>query len=208
MKQNIDLSQKSQNNYSFEADNNDYSEEQYNDNNIKVVVNKYTNNNKIEIILKHNDESLMQLLVKINKNGKDFDLSIFNNKPDKQRYESNCTCDIMETMIQGIINNNADEIKKFIKYILIDLLQLNCSYQTSSIEKQHNIKIAECFDINSNNYKNRDKIAKKIADAEIVIQEVQPSAQQPNIQEQSGNIIQNISQWCLNHCCSCCLDKT
>ena len=73
-------------------------------------------------------------------------------------------------------------------------------------EKQHNIKIAECFDINSNNYENRDKIAEKIADAEIVTKEVQPSAQQPNIQEQSGNIIQNISQWCLQDCC-CCLNK-
>ena len=208
MKEFTFLSQESQNNYSSEEDNNYYNEEQYNDNNINVVVNKYINSNKIEIILKHNDESLMQLLVEINKNNNSFDLSIFNNQPSKQQYESNGTCDIRKTMIQGIINNNADEIKKFIEYILIDVLKLNFSYQTSVIERKHNIKIAECFDINSNNYKNRDKIAKKIADAEIVIQEVQPSAQQPNIQEQSGNIIQNIPQWCLNHCCSCCLGKT
>ena len=206
MKEFTFLSQESQNNYSSEEDNNYYNEEQYNDNNIKVVVNKYTNSNKIEIILKHNNISLIQLCANINKNDNECELSIYNNQPNKQKYESNGTCNIRETMIQGIINNNTDEIKKFIKYILIDVLKLNFSYQTSVIERKHNIKIAECFDINSDNYENRDKIVEKIANAEIVIQEVQPSAQQPNIQEQSGNIIQNISQWCLQNCC-CCLNK-
>ena len=206
MKEFTFLSQESQNNYSSEEDNNYYNEEQYNDNNINVVVNKYINSNKIEIILKHNDESLMQLLVEINKNNNSFDLSIFNNQPSKQQYESNGTCDIRKTMIQGIINNNADEIKKFIEYILIDVLKLNFSYQTSVIERKHNIKIAECFDINSNIFENRNEIVEKIANAKIVIQEVQPSAKQPNIQEQSRNIIQNISQWCLQNCC-CCLNK-
>ena len=61
MKEFTFLSQESQNNYLFEEDNNDYSEEQYNGNNIKVVVNKYTNNNEIEIILQNNGISFMQL---------------------------------------------------------------------------------------------------------------------------------------------------
>lgn len=206
MKEFTFLQQESQNNCSFEEDNNDYNEKQYNDNNINVVVNKYTNSNKIEIILKHNDESLMQLLVEINKNGNDFDLSIFNNQPNKQQYEFNAQCDIKNDIIKSIVNDNEDEIKKFIEYILIDVLQLNFSYQTSVIERKHNIKIAECFDINSNIFENRNEIVEKIANAKIVIQEVQPSAQQPNIQERSGNIIQNISQWCLQNCC-CCLNK-
>lgn len=208
MKETLASTQKNQSNKQNKKNSEEYSGKQEDDETMNVVVNKIHNSNKIEIILKHNDKSLMQLLVEINKNGNDFDLSIFNNKSDKQKYEFNGTFYINETVIQGIKNNNADEIKNFIDYILIHALQLNYSYKTSSIEEQHNIKIAECFDINSNNYENRDKIAEKIADAEIVIQEVQPSAQQPNIQEQSGNIIKNISKWCLNHCCSCCLGKT
>ena len=208
MKETLASMQENQSNKQNKKNSEEYSGKQEDDETMNVVVNKIHNSNKIEIILKHNNISLIQLCANINKNDNECEVSIYNNQPNKQKYESNGTCDIRETMIQGIISNNADEIKKFIEYILIDVLKLNFSYQTSVIERKHNIKIAECFDINSNNYKNRDKIAKKIADAEIVIQEVQPSAQQPNIQERSGNIIQNISQWCLNHCCSCCLGKT
>ena len=206
MKETLASTQKNQSNKQNKKNSEEYSGKQEDDETMNVVVNKIHNSNKIEIILKHNDESLMQLLVEINKNGNDFDLSIFNNQPNKQQYEFNAQCDIKNDIIKSIVNDNEDEIKKFIEYILIDVLQLNFSYQTSVIERKHNIKIAECFDINSNIFENRNEIVEKIANAKIVIQEVQPSAQQPNIQERSGNIIQNISQWCLQNCC-CCLNK-
>ena len=219
MKEFTSLPQESQNNYSSEEGNNDYSEEQYNDNNIKVVVNQI-NSNTMEIILKHNDESLMQLLVEIKKNGKDFNLSIFNNQENEYGFKALCTIDgdtfkawrsRDNDTIQSIVNDNEEEIKKFIDYILIDLLNINLqSIIPTIIVGDDNInKIAKCFDINGDAeyIKNKDKIVEKIANAEIVIQENQPSTQQPNIQLQpSSSIIQNTSQWCLQNCC-CYLNK-
>ena len=111
----------------------------------------------------------------------------------------------VEQNSEAVEQNSEAVIKLLITELLVNQMGLTSQYNLDRFKNSYDFRIYEGW--NLANLQIPDiyrygKMKHDINNANLIINNIQ----QPNIQEQSGNIIQNISQWCLQDCC-CCLNK-
>ncbi|MBQ7552141.1 MAG: hypothetical protein IJT15_01675 [Rickettsiales bacterium] len=104
--------------------------------------------------------------------------------------------------------NSEAVIKQLITELLVNQMGLTSQYNLYRFKNSYDFRIYEGWNWDNLQiqYIYRDgEMKHDINNANLIINNIQ---QTNNQQQKSESIIQNICQWCLNHCCSCCLDKT